>query len=58
MSTKVWGVLGPDPERLRKPDPRVAADWYEYTVYLSRLAKERPELMDRFFLDDERLTMH
>jgi hypothetical protein len=60
MATNYYGILGPliRPEHYPIQDSRIAATWYEYTVYLCRLAKERPELIDRFFIDEERLTMH
>ena len=62
MTTPKFGVLGPlvHPEHY-PADSRIAATWYEYTIYLCRLLKERPEraeLIDRFFFDEERLTMH
>jgi hypothetical protein len=60
MPTNYFGILGPLDYRYvePKPDPRIAATWYEYAVYIARLVKERPELIDRLFIDDERLTMH
>jgi hypothetical protein len=59
MTTPKFGVLGPlvHPEHY-PADSRIAATWYEYTVYLCRLLKERPELIDRLLIDEERLTMH
>jgi hypothetical protein len=57
---KTFGILGPQihPEHYAIQDSRIAASWYEYTLYVVRLAKERPELVDRFFIDEERLTKH
>jgi hypothetical protein len=59
---KTFGVLGPliHPEHY-PVDSRIAASWSDYTAFLCRLLKERPEraeLIDRFFFDPERLTMH
>jgi hypothetical protein len=60
MASNYYGILSPlDPRYVApKVDPRIAATWYEYTLYMCRLAKQRPELIDRFFIDEERLTMH
>jgi hypothetical protein len=60
MPSDYFGILGPLDHRYvePKPDSRIAATWYEYTIYMCRLAKERPELVDRLFFDEERLTMH
>jgi hypothetical protein len=57
--TKTFGILGPLVHPEHYPvDSRIAASWREYIIFACRLAKERPELIDRFFIDDERLTMH
>jgi hypothetical protein len=53
------GILGPliHPE-LYPRDVRVAADEIGFARYIAHLVRARPELIDRFFFDDERLTMH
>ena len=59
MTNRTFGILGPliHPEHY-PADSRIAATWYEYTVYLCRFLKQRPELIDRFLIDEERLTKH
>jgi hypothetical protein len=57
-----YGILGPliHPE-CYKQDPRIAATWYEFTVYMCRLAKERPDFAEgliRLLMDGECPTMH
>jgi hypothetical protein len=63
MANNYYGILpldfGRQSERIApKPDPRIAASDLHYATFLCRLAKERPELIDRFFIDEQRLTMH
>jgi hypothetical protein len=56
MSTKVWGVLGPDPERLRKPDPieaKTPDDWYMFLYAILR----SDEVRSRWFVPDPQ-TFH
>jgi hypothetical protein len=59
---KTFGVLGPviHPDRYAV-DPRVAVTEYEFTVYMCRLAKERPDFAERLFdliMDGQPPTMH
>ena len=59
MASETFGILGPliHPEKYVH-DERIAATKHDYIQYVCRLVKARPELIDRFFLDAERLTMH
>jgi hypothetical protein len=57
-----YGILGPliHPESY-KQDPSIAATWYEFTVYMCRLAKERPDFAEwlfRLLIDGHPPTMH
>jgi hypothetical protein len=59
---KTFGVLGPLIQFEHYPaDSRIAATEYEYTVYMCRLAKERPDFAEwlfRLFMNGERPTEH
>jgi hypothetical protein len=59
---KTFGILGP---LIRSEDfasnPRIAATEYEFTVYMCRLAKERPDFAEwlfRLVIDGQPPTMH
>jgi hypothetical protein len=57
--TERFGILGPliHPEKYIH-DERISTCEEDFVRYICHLMKARPELMDRFFFDDERLTMH
>jgi hypothetical protein len=57
------GILGPlDPTYVApKVDPRIAETEYEFTVYMCRLAKGRPDFAEglfRLLMDGQPPTMH
>jgi hypothetical protein len=59
---KTFGILSPviHPEHY-PADSRIAATEYEYTVYMCRLAKERPDFAESLFrllIDGQPPTMH
>jgi hypothetical protein len=59
---KTFGILGPiiHPEHY-PADSRIAADWREFTVFMCRLAKERPDFAEwlfRLVIDGQPPTKH